>query len=91
MFLKGSNIEREKFITDIAVFYVGNKKATMRSTAKVFSVSKSFISKAINDELMYIDAELYDSAKDKIKFNIRERAERGGKASRIKNKGKRKC
>ncbi|MCI6733570.1 MAG: sporulation transcriptional regulator SpoIIID [Clostridia bacterium] len=61
-------------------------KATVRSTAKVFGVSKSTIHHDVTAKLKYIDEYLYDEVKKLLQITLSERHIRGGIATRRKYK-----
>ena len=68
--------------------YVIDNRATVRSAAKKFGISKSTVHKDISERLEYIDRELYNRAKEILEINKAERHIRGGLATREKYKGK---
>lgn len=77
---------RRFFVIDVSNFYIHNKNATLRSTAKVFNVSKSTVSKMIKYELKHINIILYKQARHKSKNNFSEKNIRGGLATKKKFK-----
>ena len=66
--------------------YIVKHKATVRSTAKVFGVSKSTVHHDVTATLKYIDEYLYDEVKKLLQVNLSERHIRGGIATRKKYK-----
>ena len=66
--------------------YIVKHKATVRSTAKVFGVSKSTVHHDVTAKLKYIDEYLYDEVKKLLQVNLSERHIRGGIATRRKYK-----
>jgi putative DeoR family transcriptional regulator (stage III sporulation protein D) len=83
MFLK-SNIEERA--CDLAV-YIIESKATVRSAAKKFGISKSTVHKDLSERLEHINRPLYLQVKEVMDFNKAERHIRGGLATRMKYKG----
>jgi putative DeoR family transcriptional regulator (stage III sporulation protein D) len=83
MFLK-SNIEERA--CDLAV-YIIESKATVRSAAKKFGISKSTVHKDLSERLEHINRPLYLQVKEVMEFNKAERHIRGGLATRLKYKG----
>jgi putative DeoR family transcriptional regulator (stage III sporulation protein D) len=83
MFLK-TNIEERA--CDLAV-YIIESKATVRSAAKKFGISKSTVHKDLSERLENINRPLYLQVKEVLEFNKAERHIRGGLATRMKYKG----
>jgi putative DeoR family transcriptional regulator (stage III sporulation protein D) len=83
MFLK-CNIEERA--CDLAV-YIIESKATVRSAAKKFGISKSTVHKDLSERLEHINRPLYLQVKEVLDFNKAERHIRGGLATRLKYKG----
>ena len=83
MFLK-SNIEERA--CDLAE-YIIESKATVRSAAKKFGISKSTVHKDLSERLEHINRPLYLQVKEVLEFNKAERHIRGGLATRMKYKG----
>ena len=79
-----SDIERRA--CELAEYIIDNK-ATVRSAAKHFGVSKSTVHKDISERLERISPGLYSKAKEILDMNKAERHIRGGIATRIKYKG----
>lgn len=67
--------------------YIIAHKATVRSAAKHFGVSKSTVHKDITDRLETIDRELFQRTKRILDQNKAERHIRGGLATRKKYRG----
>lgn len=68
--------------------YIIETGATVRSTAKVFSYSKSTVHKDVSERLYYIDKGLYKKVKKVLQKNLAERHIRGGEATRKKYREK---
>ena len=66
--------------------YIIRNKATVRSTAKKFGVSKSTVHKDVAQRLKTIDPQLYKKVKMVLDFNKSQRHIRGGIATRLKYK-----
>lgn len=64
--------------------YVIENGATVRSTAKIFSVSKSTVHKDITERLKTVSPTLYEKAGEILKKNKEERHIRGGNATKEK-------
>ena len=64
--------------------YVVENGATVRDTAKVFSVSKSTVHKDITERLKIISPVLYEKVGEVLKKNKEERHIRGGNATKEK-------
>ncbi len=64
--------------------YIVETKATVRSTAKEFGVSKSTVHKDITDRLVQINPGLASQARKVLDVNKSERHIRGGLATREK-------
>ncbi len=64
--------------------YIINNNATVRSTAKIFNVSKSTVHKDVHERLKKINPALYDEAKEVLEQNKAERHIRGGMATKKK-------
>ena len=66
--------------------YIKENKATVRSTAKKFHVSKSTVHKDVSERLRYLDPQLYTEVKAVLEINKAQRHIRGGLATRKKYK-----
>lgn len=64
--------------------YIVENKATVRSTARKFGVSKSTVHKDVAERLKYVDANLYRQVKRVLETNKAQRHIRGGLATREK-------
>ena len=62
--------------------YMVKNKATVRSTAKVFGVSKSTVHKDLTTKLEKTDTELYEKVRKILDINKAERHLRGGFATK---------
>ena len=80
MFLK-TNIEERA--CDLAI-YIIETKATVRSAAKKFGISKSTVHKDLSERLESINRPLYLQVKKVLEQNKAERHIRGGLATRMK-------
>lgn len=78
------NIEQRA--CDLAVYMIENR-ATVRSAAKKFGISKSTVHKDLQDRLPYINNSLYLQVKEILDVNKAQRHIRGGIATRKKYKG----
>ena len=67
--------------------YLISQKATVRSTAKKFGVSKSTVHKDLSERLENYNRILYLQVKEILEQNKAERHIRGGIATRKKYKG----
>jgi len=83
VFLK-SNIEERA--CELAVYIIENK-ATVRSAAKAFNISKSTVHKDLSERLEQYNKTLYNQVKEVLEKNKAERHIRGGIATRVKYKG----
>ncbi len=79
-----TNIEQRA--CDLAV-YVINNKATVRSAASQFGISKSTVHKDLTERLPRINPALYKQVRHLLDINKAERHIRGGLATRRKYKG----
>ncbi len=79
-----SNIEERA--CDLAE-YIIESKATVRSAAKKFGISKSTVHKDLSERLEHINRPLYLQVKEVLEYNKAERHIRGGMATRLKYKG----
>ncbi|HAA89089.1 MAG: Stage III sporulation protein D [Thermoanaerobacterales bacterium 50_218] len=68
-------------------YYMLEKAATVRQTAKVFGVSKSTIHKDVTERLPRINPQLALQVRGILEINKAERHIRGGEATRRKYKG----
>ena len=67
--------------------YIVENKATVRSTAAKFNISKSTVHKDVSERLKHINPRLYCEVKEVLEINKSERHIRGGLATRRKYKG----
>lgn len=67
--------------------YIIESKATVRSAAKKFGVSKSTVHKDVSERLKYVNPQLYSQVKAVLEINKAQRHIRGGMATRKKYKG----
>ena len=79
-----SNIEERA--CDLAVYIIENK-ATVRTAAQKFGISKSTVHKDLSERLEHINRGLYQQVKEIMEINKAERHIRGGMATRKKYKG----
>ena len=71
--------------------YIIDKKATVRSAAKQFGISKSTVHKDVTDRLYYINRSLYEEVKPVLAENKACRHLRGGMATKEKYLLKKQC
>ncbi len=64
--------------------YIIEHKATVRSTAKQFGISKSTVHKDVSDRLKSSHPALYSAVKEVLELNKKERHIRGGEATKQK-------
>ena len=64
--------------------YLVEHRATVRSAAQVFGVSKSTVHKDVTHHLRFINKGLYQEVQELLKKNKEERHLRGGEATRNK-------
>lgn len=67
--------------------YVADTKATVRTAADHFNVSKSTVHKDITERLRTINSGMYEEVSEVLSFNKANRHLRGGDATRRKYKG----
>ena len=70
----------------LAVYMIENR-ATVRSAAKAFGISKSTVHKDLSERLALYNRPLYLEVRKIMAVNKAERHIRGGMATRIKYKG----
>ena len=80
-----TNIEERA--CDLAVYIIENR-ATVRSAATQFGISKSTVHKDITERLVKVNPALYRQVRELLDLNKAERHIRGGLATRRKYKGK---
>lgn len=66
--------------------YIIEHHATVRETAKAFGISKSTVHKDVAERVRCVDWKLYFQADKILKYNLSQRAIRGGEATRKKYK-----
>lgn len=66
--------------------YIIEHHATVRETAKAFGISKSTVHKDVAERVRYVDWKLYFQADKVLKYNLSQRAMRGGESTRKKYK-----
>ncbi len=76
----------EERARDLALYIIENR-ATVRSAARKFGISKSTVHKDLSERLPAINHSLYDQVKAILDENKAERHIRGGIATRRKYKG----
>ena len=64
--------------------YILKSKATVRSAAKKFGISKSTVHKDVSERLKYINPSLYKEVKNVLELNKSQRHIRGGIATKNK-------
>ena len=75
--------DREQRACDLAA-YIIDSRATVRTAAKFFGISKSTVHKDLTERLKHINRPLYLQVKEVLEFNKAERHIRGGLATRAK-------
>lgn len=65
-------------------YYIAETGATVRSTAKLFSLGKSTVHKDVTERLKKLDLELYERVKKVLEYNLETRHIRGGEATKRK-------
>lgn len=80
-----ANIEERA--CELAVYIIENK-ATVRTAAKQFGISKSTVHKDLTERLKTVSPALYRQVRELLDINKAERHIRGGLATRRKYKGK---
>ncbi|MDD4772977.1 MAG: sporulation transcriptional regulator SpoIIID [Eubacteriales bacterium] len=78
--IKGDSRER----CEILGAYIIDHKATVRSTARRYGISKSTVHKDVTEKLKKANRTLYDDVKAILEINKAERHIRGGEATREK-------
>ena len=68
--------------------YIIENKATVRSTAKKFGISKSTVHMDVSERLKRVNPQLYTQVKAVLEVNKSQRHIRGGIATRMKYKNK---
>ena len=68
--------------------FIAEQKATVRSAAAVFAVSKSTVHKDVSERLQTLDPQLYGAVRSVLDVNKAQRHIRGGLATRRKYKGR---
>ena len=82
-----SRLKDRHFLEDRSVElaeYLISQKATVRSTAKKFGVSKSTVHKDVTERLKKVNPQLYKEVAEVLKINKEERHIRGGLATKKK-------
>ncbi len=79
-----TNIEQRA--CDLAVYIIENR-ATVRSAARHFGISKSTVHKDLTERLEKVNPGLYRQVRQLLDINKAERHIRGGMATRRKYKG----
>ena len=82
-----SRLKDKHFLEDRSVElaeYLISQKATVRSTAKKFGVSKSTVHKDITERLRKVNPQLYKQVAEILQINKEERHIRGGMATKRK-------
>ena len=70
--------------------YIVLTGCTVRECSAHFSISKSTVHKDVTERLKIVDEELCEQVRRVLDFNLSERHVRGGKATQIKYRAKRK-
>lgn len=64
--------------------YLIDNRATVRTVAREFGISKSTVHKDVTQVLKDVDSSLYERVKEILEINKMERHIRGGEATRVK-------
>jgi putative DeoR family transcriptional regulator (stage III sporulation protein D) len=64
--------------------YIVETGCTVRACSARFGISKSTVHKDVSERLKYIDAQLYEKAREVLEKNLNERHIRGGIATKNK-------
>lgn len=67
--------------------YIAEQRATVRSAAAVFGLSKSTVHKDMEERLKHIDTNLFEQVCEVLRHNKAVRHLRGGEATRRKYHG----
>jgi len=78
-------INIEERACELAAYIIENR-ATVRSAAKKFGISKSTVHKDLSERLEQINRALYLQVKEVLEYNKAERHIRGGMATKMKYK-----
>ena len=78
--IKGEIRERCEILAD----YLVRNRATVRSTARRYGVSKSTVHKDLTEKLLRVNPGLYAEGKEILSINKAERHLRGGEATKQK-------
>lgn len=78
--IKGEIRERCEILAD----YLVRNRATVRSTARRYGVSKSTVHKDLTEKLLRVNPGLYAEVKEILNINKAERHLRGGEATKQK-------
>ena len=68
--------------------YILKTGDTIRTTAKIFCVSKSTVHKDLHERLIDVDKNLYSKVNDILKYHTDIRHIRGGEATKMKYQNK---
>ena len=68
--------------------YILKTGDTIRTTAKIFCVSKSTVHKDLHERLINVDKNLYSKVNDILKYHTDIRHIRGGEATKMKYQNK---
>ena len=68
---------------ELAEYLISNK-ATVRSTAQKFGISKSTVHKDVTERLKHVNPQLYKEVAEILQINKEERHIRGGLATKCK-------
>ena len=70
----------------LAEEFVETPNATIRSIAREYGIAKSTLHQVFHTQLRLVDEDLYRKVLNKLSFNLRQRAKRGGIANGKKRK-----
>ena len=69
--------------------HIVETKDTIRSTAKVFNLSKSTVHNDLSNRLQKVDAKIFEEVKKVLDINFSEKHLRGGESTKRKYEDKR--
>ncbi|EEG29286.1 sporulation transcriptional regulator SpoIIID [[Clostridium] methylpentosum DSM 5476] len=85
--LEGVEMETVEDRSIVLGRYIVENNATVRSTAKIFGISKSTVHKDVTERLRRANPQLHGQVKHVLEINKQERHIRGGIATRKKYRG----
>jgi putative DeoR family transcriptional regulator (stage III sporulation protein D) len=82
--IRGNNMKYNKERCETVALYMLENRATVRSTAAFFGISKSTVHKDVSQVLKRINPALHIEVENLLSFNKSERHIRGGEATKQK-------